>query len=249
MTTSLLAAAAGGSLASTSPRCQQNLQQPWAAPRGCTTLRAQGSHWAVGRQQLAAQQRPSLAAQHRRRAPAAASAVAAAGGDSSGAAAEPSSGASSGGGGLMQQLEFVWTWVGGLKPPKSLWRTIAALVLGGEALVRILQGEPAANCRRHAVPPCLQTWGSTGRSAVPVARPAALSPFFSSFPPSHTQARSTGRIRLSSWTWWGPAPWASACSPPRSWAWCSPSSSSGGRARWPGSTARQLMAGSPPLAG
>jgi hypothetical protein len=41
----------------------------------------------------------------------------------------------------MQQLEYAWTWVGGLKPPKSLWRTIAALVLGGEALVRILQGE------------------------------------------------------------------------------------------------------------
>ena len=146
MTIPLSAAAAGGSVASTSPRCQQNLQQPWAAPRG-STLRLQRSQWVGGRgQQLAAQQRPSLAAQHRRRAPAAASAVAAAAGDSSGAAAEASSSGgasgSSGGAGLMQQLEFAWTWVGGLKPPKSLWRTIAALVLGGEALVRILQGEP-----------------------------------------------------------------------------------------------------------
>lgn len=31
-------------------------------------------------------------------------------------------------------------WVNTSKPPKFLWRTLAALVMGGQALVRILQG-------------------------------------------------------------------------------------------------------------
>lgn len=32
-------------------------------------------------------------------------------------------------------------WVNTSKPPKYLWRTLAALLMGGQALVRILQGE------------------------------------------------------------------------------------------------------------
>lgn len=32
-------------------------------------------------------------------------------------------------------------WVDGFQPPKYLWRTLAALVLGGEVMVRILQGK------------------------------------------------------------------------------------------------------------
>ena len=32
-------------------------------------------------------------------------------------------------------------WVDSFRPPKYLWRTLAALVLGGEVMVRILQGE------------------------------------------------------------------------------------------------------------
>lgn len=32
-------------------------------------------------------------------------------------------------------------WADSFKPPKYLWRTMAALVLGGEVMVRILQGE------------------------------------------------------------------------------------------------------------
>ena len=32
-------------------------------------------------------------------------------------------------------------WVNTSKPPKYLWRTLAALLIGGQALVRILQGE------------------------------------------------------------------------------------------------------------
>lgn len=36
-------------------------------------------------------------------------------------------------------------WVNTSKPPKYLWRTLAALLMGGQALVRILQGGPYAS--------------------------------------------------------------------------------------------------------
>ncbi|KAA6428736.1 MAG: TRIGALACTOSYLDIACYLGLYCEROL chloroplastic-like [Trebouxia sp. A1-2] len=46
--------------------------------------------------------------------------------------------AGSGAGGLLPR--FV-NWVNTSKPPKYLWRTLAALLMGGQALVRILQGK------------------------------------------------------------------------------------------------------------
>ncbi|PSC70094.1 TRIGALACTOSYLDIACYLGLYCEROL chloroplastic-like [Micractinium conductrix] len=42
---------------------------------------------------------------------------------------------------LSPLLQGVWDWLCRVKPPRTLWRTIAALVLGGEAVVRILQGK------------------------------------------------------------------------------------------------------------
>ena len=125
-----LCAAPGLLVASATPqRSQQHAaapaatlrQQPWAAP----TLR-------LAQQQL---RRPCLAAGGRRRRPAAPAAIATTGG-SEGEAAPPAAGA----GGLQQLLRAAYGWLCSLKPPKSLWRSIAALVLGGEALVRILQG-------------------------------------------------------------------------------------------------------------
>ena len=34
-------------------------------------------------------------------------------------------------------------WLESAKPPKWLWRSIAAIVLGGQVATRILKGEPA----------------------------------------------------------------------------------------------------------
>lgn len=34
-------------------------------------------------------------------------------------------------------------WLGKVEPPKALWRTVAALTLGGQSLQRILQGLPS----------------------------------------------------------------------------------------------------------
>lgn len=121
-------------VASTSPRCyQQQLQHATRLP---ATLRPPCS-----RQQLAPLQLQPLAAGRCGRAAAAITNMAAVlPGDSSssgGRAAEP---AAAGGGTVPDVLHGVWDWLCSRKPPKSLWRTIAALVLGGEALVRILQG-------------------------------------------------------------------------------------------------------------
>lgn len=47
-------------------------------------------------------------------------------------------------------LRSAYDWLCSIKPPKTVWRTVAALVLGGEALVRILQGERAKGRRAAA---------------------------------------------------------------------------------------------------
>ena len=120
-----------------------------AAPRPAATLRQQPWRAASGLlppQQL--QQRPSIAASRRRRHAAAPAAVATTGdGGGSGEPAPPAVGAA---GGLKQLLRAVYDWLCSIKPPKSLWRSIAALVLGGEALVRILQGEGRLALRESA---------------------------------------------------------------------------------------------------
>ncbi|KAL4856994.1 Protein Trigalactosyldiacylglycerol 1 [Chlorella vulgaris] len=84
-----------------------------------------------------APQRLSLAALHRRRAPAAARSIATVDGGSGGPA---------GAGGndkvtVEQLVRGAWRSLCSIRPPKSLWRTVGALVLGGQALVRILQGK------------------------------------------------------------------------------------------------------------
>lgn len=43
-------------------------------------------------------------------------------------------------------------WVDSFKPPKYLWRSLAALVLGGEVMVRILQGESLPQCTVQCAP-------------------------------------------------------------------------------------------------
>ncbi|KAI7842873.1 hypothetical protein COHA_003490 [Chlorella ohadii] len=83
---------------------------------------------------------PSIAASRRRRRAAAPAAVATTGDGSSGGG-EPKPPAVGAAGGLKQLLRAAYDWLCSIKPPKSLWRSIAALVLGGEALVRILQGK------------------------------------------------------------------------------------------------------------
>lgn len=123
--------------ASASARSQQH-----AAPaaRPAATLRQQPWRAACGlrppQQQL---QRSSIAASRRRRHAAAPAAVATTG--DGGSSGEPAPQAVGAVGGLKQLLRAVYDWLCSIKPPKSLWRSIAALVLGGEALVRILQGE------------------------------------------------------------------------------------------------------------
>lgn len=123
--------------ASASARSQKH-----AAPaaRPAATLRQQPWRAACGlrppQQQL---QRSGIAASRRRRHAAAPAAVATTG--DGGSSGEPAPQAVGAAGGLKQLLRAVYDWLCSIKPPKSLWRSIAALVLGGEALVRILQGK------------------------------------------------------------------------------------------------------------
>ena len=42
---------------------------------------------------------------------------------------------------LLLLLAGAVRWLGKVEPPKALWRTVAALILGGQALQRILQGQ------------------------------------------------------------------------------------------------------------
>lgn len=153
-----LAAAAWG-IASTSPRCQQQLYKP-GGPRGFAPVRAQRSAFAGA---PLAPQRPSLTAAPRRQAPSAARNIATTGGSSR--AAEPSGAAGGGGGGnALLLLQGAWEWLCSIKPPKSLWRTIAAVVLGGQALVRILQGKQT---RLHRVATRLLGGGRKGTCWLP----------------------------------------------------------------------------------
>lgn len=128
-----MAALSACGVASTSSRCQQQWIQP--AARTSASLRAQCSAFAGGGS-LAPQRLP-LAALHRRRAPAAARSIATVDGGSGGPA---------GAGGndkvtVEQLVRGAWRSLCSIRPPKSLWRTVGALVLGGQALVRILQGK------------------------------------------------------------------------------------------------------------
>lgn len=259
-----MAALSACGVASTSSRCQQQWIQP--AARTSASLRAQCSAFAGGGS-LAPQRLP-LAALHRRRAPAAARSIATVDGGSGGPA---------GAGGndkvtVEQLVRGAWRSLCSIRPPKSLWRTVGALVLGGQALVRILQGELVRSGGRGwpLTPPCCQRLSmheaacllllpAPSRSGLhsccsatacpnlcrrllavalvnrcptdDTSRAPTSSLFFvpgpSSSPLFSPQARFTGRTQLSSWTWWARAPWASACSPLLSWAWCSPSNSSG----------------------
>ncbi len=119
-------------------------QRHAAAPSGLAASLPQ-QPWAPGTLRPAQQQlrQPSIAASRRRRRAAAPAAVATTG-DGSSCGGEPTPPAVGAAGGLKQLLRAAYDWLCSIKPPKSLWRSIAALVLGGEALVRILQGETAA---------------------------------------------------------------------------------------------------------
>lgn len=87
-----------------------------------------------------APKRPFLAAKHQKRHQVAPSSIATTGDSSRGSSGKQASGGGSEVGAIAQLLQGVWGWLNSLQPPKTLWRSIAALVLGGEALVRILQG-------------------------------------------------------------------------------------------------------------
>lgn len=129
------AALSGCSAASTSPRCQQ-MPCAQVGPRRTLSMASRCSGFAAA-QPLTAR-RPCPAASTYRRHQAAVSCIATTG-DSGGGSKTPLGG---GGevGAIAQLLRGAWGWLNGLQPPKSMWRSIAALVLGGEALVRILQG-------------------------------------------------------------------------------------------------------------
>ena len=178
--------------ASSSPGCQQQ----HAAPARLAGAPRRPQPWlSPGLQQLRPQ-RPSLAARRRGRAAAAVTSIA--------TASDGGSGGGEGGGadaGLRQLLGGAYDWLCAVKPPKWAWRSMAALVLGGEALVRILQGARAAGRPPPWRSPLeLNDVGAPPRCPHPAPRP-----------PLAPQARCTGRTPSSSWIWWGRARWACAC--------------------------------------
>jgi hypothetical protein len=130
-------AAAGCSIASTVRRSQRPPMLAVAA-RACAPLQRQRSHVAAG--SLLAPKRRRRAAACRQRVCAVAESIAGPG-SSSGPPPPGNPAAAKSSGSLQQVLAGTWAWLCSIKPPKSLWRTFAAFVLGGQALVRILQGE------------------------------------------------------------------------------------------------------------
>lgn len=131
----------GCSALSASPRCQQYQQPPAAAAQrwpGLSGPPRPVPAFGTGTLQLAAR-RPVL----RRPPPPDAADSLGTTGEGSGRTGSGGSGGSSSteSGGLALLLRSAYDWLCSIKPPKTLWRTVAALVLGGEALVRILQGE------------------------------------------------------------------------------------------------------------
>ena len=133
---------AASGAATTSPRCLAAQQRQCAAPsRANWALLSQQRRFAVGRQLGLAAQR--LTAPKTCSRPAAAADIAMSGGE---AGSGSGVGGSSNSGTVLSPLlspllQGVWDWLCRVKPPRTLWRTIAALVLGGEAVVRILQGK------------------------------------------------------------------------------------------------------------
>ncbi|KAL4435442.1 hypothetical protein ABPG77_006204 [Micractinium sp. CCAP 211/92] len=131
----------GCSALSASPRCQQYQQPPAAAAQrwpGLSGPPRPVPAFGTGTLQLAAR-RPVL----RRPPPPDAADSLGTTGEGSGRTGSGGSGGSSSteSGGLALLLRSAYDWLCSIKPPKTLWRTVAALVLGGEALVRILQGK------------------------------------------------------------------------------------------------------------
>lgn len=130
------------SATSVSSRCQQYQQPPAATTQrwpGLYAPRPSQPAFGTGTRQLAAW-RPAL---RRPPPPVAADSIATTGEGpgSSGSSGSSGSDSSAGGGGLAALLRSAYDWLCSIKPPKTVWRTVAALVLGGEAMVRILQGE------------------------------------------------------------------------------------------------------------
>ena len=56
---------------------------------------------------------------------------------------------------LQQHIAGLLDWLDSRQPPKFLWRTLAAVLLGGQALQRIVQGAVGVGCN---VCSCLTLW-------------------------------------------------------------------------------------------
>ena len=56
-------------------------------------------------------------------------------------------------------------WINARDPPKWLWRSVAALVLGGQVLTRVLQGVPPPTFRADRGPVAVDGMWQLGRPA------------------------------------------------------------------------------------
>lgn len=131
-----------GLQACASSRCQQPRQQQHVV---AASLRSR--QWAAAplllrklRLPAALQQLPQ-APRRCRAARASTTNIAATGGEGSSGSGDAAAAAPSGEAGTLQGLlRSIYDWLCRVKPPRTLWRSLSALVLGGQALVRILQG-------------------------------------------------------------------------------------------------------------
>jgi hypothetical protein len=90
-----------------------------------------------------------------------------------------------------QLVRGAWRSLCSIRPPKSLWRTVGALVLGGQALVRILQGELVrSGGRGWPLPPPLLSMAVNARGSLPSTPPCSLALWSALLLPFHRLSQS-----------------------------------------------------------